>query len=94
MKKTFRYTSEQRSIYVEQWKASGLSVSNFSKDKPFSSTSLYKWIKQSTVTEGFVELESRSFAYATQLRIYYPDGVIIEFTQIPSPAYLKGLMAC
>ena len=40
---TRRHSAEQRTEFLRQWEASGLSAEAFSKSRPFDAQSLYRW---------------------------------------------------
>ena len=90
-----RYSEDKKRGWLEEWKKSGKSIKAFSKDKPFSSHSLYGWHKKQSTPpgSGFVEL-SPLVDPGTMLRIIYPNGLRVEINQPISLDQIIQLVKC
>lgn len=88
-----RYTIAQRSGWIKKWEASGLSIGQFSKGKPFSATTLYNWRSEFDTCHGFVPLEVEKNGRIS-VKINYPNGVVIEILEGCDVEQLRILVGC
>jgi transposase-like protein len=51
-----RYSEEEKGIWVEDWKVSGSSLWAYAKANGLCPPTLQKWIRETQVPQGFVEV--------------------------------------
>ena len=88
------YTEQEKLEWLENWKTSGLSAACFSKDKPFSTSSLDYWKRKiRTASESsFVQVIPDNSMRPPYVRLTYPQGVVLEFYSPVESEYIKSLL--
>jgi len=92
-----RYVKEQKEAWLREWETSGLSITEYSKDKPFDTSTFHYWRKKTKVNpleSNFVSIGSPQMASTPFVRIEYPHGVQVDLYYHPSEALLKQLIGC
>ena len=60
IKKNMRYTEDQITACLKEYKSSGVSKSEFAKNKPFHPTTLYNWISSRNPKSPFREIRAKN----------------------------------
>ena len=92
-----RYGKEQKESWLREWETSGLSIADYSKDKPFDPSTFHYWLKKTkavSVQSNFVNISSPPIASTPQVRIDYPHGVRVDLYYQPCELLLKQLVGC
>ena len=89
------YTSQEKQIWLENWKSSGQSAKSFSKDKPFSASSLHYWKRKMRVStaSSFIQVIPDASDTPCYAKLTYPSGVVLEFYTPVKSEYIKDLLA-
>lgn len=99
------YSKEQQESFYEQWQSSGMSKTQFAKDRELKPTTFYYWVEKfeklsghpskESVKAGFVAINPSGVPIATDLPtaiIHYPSGVSIELFKTSDIGFLKTLL--
>ena len=80
-----RYSEEEKEMWAEDWKGSGMSLGAYAKANGLNPQSLRNWTKEHTEPAGFIELvpaEDRSASTAAEIliekgdiKIHIPIGI-------------------
>lgn len=93
-----RYTAEEKSRWLKQWKASGMTANEFAIDKPFHVNTLKYWDTKSAygrdVPASFIEVIPSQPSTLPMLRLIFPCGVTMELDHLPDLTILKALIRC
>ena len=92
-----RYNKEQKAAWLREWETSGLTIAEYSKDKPFDTSTFHYWrknTKAASVQSNFVSIVSPEIRSTPLVRIDYPHGVRVDLYYQPSEVLLKQLVGC
>jgi len=89
-----QYTSREKADWLAAWKASGQTAVAFSKDKPFSVSSLRYWDRTTTPERAaeFIAIRTESMTAQPKLRLTYPSGIILEIFDTIDSETVKALL--
>ena len=88
-----RYTNEQIATWVKEYESTGLSITEYSKDKPFHPSTFSYWISKRKVTNSFIELKPNMTSIST-IEIRRPDGVVVSISKSISITEIIQLIKC
>ncbi len=88
------YTTQEKREWLKSWKSSGQSAKSFSKDKPFSASSLRYWKGKMgfSAPSSFIQVIPDDSGTTSYAKLRYPSGVVLEFYTPVESQYLKGLL--
>lgn len=89
-----RYTKDQINFWVLKFKQSSQSINDFSKDKPFHSSTLAYWLRKSDSNVSFIEIKPTAAPYKFPVEIRRPDGLIISVNRELSIVEISELLQC
>jgi hypothetical protein len=89
-----RYTKDQINSWVSEFKQSSLRIKDFSKDKPFHSSTLLYWLRKSDSNAPFIEIKPFAAPYTSPGEIKRPDGVVISINRELSVMEISHLLQC
>ena len=88
-----RYTLEQITKWVKEYESTGLSITEYSKDKPFHHSTLSYWLSKRKDTSPFIELKPSMTSMST-IEIRRPDGVVVSISKSISITEVIQLIKC
>ena len=89
-----RYTKDQMNSWVSEFKQSSQSIKDFSKDKPFHSSTLSYWVRKCDSNAPFIEVKPFATPFKSPVEIRRPDGVIISIHRELSVIEISQLLQC
>lgn len=89
-----RYTKDQINSWVSEFKQSSQSIKDFSKDKPFHSSTLLYWLRKSDINVPFIEIKPFATPFKSPVEIRRPDGVVISINRELSVMEISQLLQC
>jgi hypothetical protein len=89
-----RYTKDQINSWVSEFKQSSQSIKDFSKDKPFHSSTLAYWVRQSQSNVPFIEIKPFAAPFKSPVEIRRPDGLVISINRELSVIEISQLLQC
>lgn len=89
-----RYTKEQINSWVAEYNHSSQSIKDFSKDKPFHSSTLAYWVRKSDSNAPFIEIKPFATPFKSPIEISRPDGVVISVNRELSIVEISQLLQC
>ena len=89
-----RYTKDQMNSWVSEFKQSDQSIKDFSKDKPFHSSTLLYWLRKSKSDSNvpFIEIKPLATTFKYPVEIRRPDGVVISINRELSVMEISQLL--
>lgn len=94
-----RYTSEEKINRIKDWKKSGKSIGQYCYELGYDKSTMYNWRKQYIEqTQGsaskFIEIRATTESIMPEVKLRYPNGVILEIYRHIEELDLKTLIGC